>query len=86
MPNELEKSKINQFLADDVMREAVKKVLLSVTEVDLEKLASEHPKNEVLGEIVRGKAAGKEFINQGFDKLLDYQIRENSVKGKNPAL
>lgn len=83
--SELEKDKIRGFLADDVMREAVKKVLLSITELDYKDQADRLSDLE-LGQVVRGSVQGKVFVEQGFEKLLDYQKAETPSKKVNKAL
>jgi len=84
--NDLKKNKINEFLNDDVMREAVKEVILSVTNVDLSKYANFQADNGQLGEEIRAIAQAKDLINQGFDKLSNYLIGENPIKKGNPAI
>lgn len=84
--NDLEQSKIRDFVADELMYKAVKKVLLSVTEVNLDKYADYANNNEQLGEEVRAMAKGKKFVEKGFEKLLGYEKGETPTKRKNPAI
>lgn len=83
---DIERQKVRVFLEDEEMCEAVKKVLLAVADVSPTELALQYTSNENLGAVTRALAAGKKFVEQGFDKLLEYQKRDIIMKKKNKAL
>jgi aspartate/tyrosine/aromatic aminotransferase len=83
--NDIEKDKINAFLADDVMCKAVEKVLISVIDIDF-KDYTDRLNNDELGAKVRAVTEAKIFISQGFDKLLEFKKGETHIKSKNKAI
>lgn len=84
--NNLEKEKVIAFVNDVIMYEAVKKVLLSETQIDYTEIAKEIESNENLGAKTRALAEGKNFIENGFNKLLEYQKGETAPHKKNRAI
>ena len=81
-----ETDNIRIFLENGIMSGAVKKVLLSVTEVSYEELAEQFPDNQVLGAKLRALAEGKVFLEKGFDKLTEFTKNGIINKRKNPAI
>lgn len=84
--NNLEREKVMAFVSDEIMYEAVKKVLLKETEVDYQEIAKEIESNENLGAKTRALAEGKNFIEKGFSKLLEFRKGDIIISKKNRAI
>lgn len=81
-----ERENVLAFLENGIMYEAVKKVLLSVTDVSYPELAEEIKDNSLLGAKMRALAEGKSFIEKGFEKLEEFNKSITSTKQTNKAI